>query len=272
MRHGAGAERGATGEFALDAENRDAAFADDRVGVGAHGGETVGGTAGDDDKVAAGLLDEGSDGFAGVALLDEDFDLHAAGETGEAFADGGFKVEFVGVLDVEADVAVQAGHGVEDDELGAEAGGEVLGGGENGWGTFAQVDGGGDFAEVDVFEAGFFHMGAGEDGATGVVKDLGGNATEEEAAEGAVAMGGKDDEVYGAARGVFDDLFAGEAFEEDALDGHGGELGEAGGVEAILGEFAAGIHEFLEDGAAGLENGSFVVGRRDDMEEDGLKG
>ena len=131
MRHGAGVERGAAGEFALNAEDRDAAFADDRVGVGAHSGEAVGGAAGDDDEIAAGLPDEGSDGLAGVALLDEGFDLHAAGEIGNAFADGGFEVEFVGAFEVEADVAVEACHGVEDDELGAEAGGEVLGGGEN---------------------------------------------------------------------------------------------------------------------------------------------
>lgn len=228
--------------------------------------------AGNDDHVAAGALDEGGNGLAGVALFDDALDVEVARELGHAFADGGFEVELVGALDVEADVAMEAGHGVEDDEFGAETGSQSFRFGEDARAAVAEIDRGGDFVEVDVFEAGLFHVGAGEHGAGGIMEHLGGDAAEKEAAEGAIAVSGKHDEVDAAGGGVLDDLLAGEAFEEDAFDGHGGEFGEAGGVEPLLSELAARVHEFLQDGAAGFEDGGLVVGRGNYVEEDGFKG
>ncbi len=150
----------------------------------------MGGATGDDYEITRSLLNEGGDGFARVALLDEGFDGHALGEFGDALAHGGFKMEFVGAFDVEADVAVKAGHGMKDNELGAELGGELAGGGEYARRTIAEVNGGGNFAEGDFVKTGIFHVGAGEDRAAGIMENLRGDAAEKEATKGPVAVCG----------------------------------------------------------------------------------
>jgi hypothetical protein len=108
---------------------------------------------------------------------------------------------------------------VEDDQLGLvfrRKTGRPL---EGGVALRTEVDGAEDLAEGDLFEGRcVFEMDAGPYGAIGIVQDLGGERTEDEAAEGAESVGGHHDQVGAVLPGMFDDLQCRNAFEDQAVD------------------------------------------------------
>lgn len=288
----------------LDAQHGARRFADDGVAVGAEAAEeTFVGVAAEDDEIGVNGFGHLPDDLGGFAGDDMHFDIDArfGGGLFDALLEETSDFDAPGRIDIVTGSGSVIGTCVHDMEGGSEGLRQFGPSGDEVRGTGVDVRGDQDGAYLRDVAGGGFDVGAGEDGNGGVTQYLGRDGTEQEAAEGAVAVGADHDEVGMPLAGNADDLGGGIAFAEERGHFAAGEMvideigqlffqerallripieDDGGGNIDAFGSELEGAHDMNgDDGRAVLVGQDTGVGRGDggtggeiDGQDDGLWG
>ena len=265
--------------------------------------ETVVEMAAEDNEIGVNVLGNLADYFGGFAGNDVNF----GGGLGVHYGLFELSLHPMGDFDPPSGVNVLGsacaiiGAGVDDVEYRAELFGDAVTGGDQLSGAGVEIDGDDDGFDVFSFVDRGFYVGSGEDRDVGVIQNTSGDGAQEEAAEGAVAVGGDHDEIGLFLVGGADDFAGGFAFAENRFDfaalqidvdelfklgfqhrsmlGVPIEDGGGGNVDAFGGQLEGAHDVERDDGCAvlfgedaGVRGGGGGAGGKIDRQDDGFRG